>query len=164
GFDSGVTSPGTDYSQQAAAQVAYTDLVIGGAGNTNKLTSAAHPFNSTSPGNVINIKGGTGFSQRLYRIRSVSGSTATMDGAGGISWENFVFDGNSQTSSNGFYLTPISVFFLSFLNCIFKRFTGEFCIRPAGACAINIQSCEFADNAFTTNESSCVLGRVGAGA
>jgi hypothetical protein len=79
GFDSGVTSPGTDYSQQASAQVAFTDLVIGGAGNTDKLTSAAHPFGATSPGNVINITGGTGFTTGLYRILSVSGTTATMD-------------------------------------------------------------------------------------
>src|SRR6516225_9792456 len=79
GFDSGVASPGTDYSQQDSAQIAYTDLVIGSTGNENQLTSAANPFGSTSPGNVINISGGTGFQTGLYRILSVSGSTATMD-------------------------------------------------------------------------------------
>src|SRR5207302_10660346 len=78
GFDSGVSSPGTDYSQQASAQVAYTGLVIGGAGNLDKLTSAAHPFGATSPGNIINITSGTGFTTGLYRILSVSGTTATM--------------------------------------------------------------------------------------
>jgi hypothetical protein len=77
-FDSGVSSPGTDYSQQNAAQVTYTDLAID-ALDTTKLTSAAHPFDSTSPGNVINISGGTGFTTGLYRVVSVSGSTATMD-------------------------------------------------------------------------------------
>jgi hypothetical protein len=83
GFDPGVSSPGTDYSQQASAQVAYTDLVIGAAPNQNTLTSAANPFGSTSPGNCINITGGTGFTTGLYRILSVSGSTATMDSAVG---------------------------------------------------------------------------------
>ena len=83
GFDPGVSSPGTDYSQQASPQVTYTDLVIGTIGNEAQLTSAAHPFGSTSPGNVINITGGTGFSTGLYRILSVAGTTATMDRAVG---------------------------------------------------------------------------------
>jgi Right handed beta helix region len=78
GFDPGVTSPGTDYSQQASPQVAYTDLVIDAVDST-KLTSAAHHFDSTSPGNCINITGGTGFTTGFYRILSVSGNTATMD-------------------------------------------------------------------------------------
>ena len=81
GFDPGVSSPGTDFSQQNAAQVAYTDLVIGST-NT-QLTSSANPFSSTSPGNFINITGGSGFTTGWYEILSVSGSTATMDRAVG---------------------------------------------------------------------------------
>lgn len=76
-FDSTVTSPGTDYSQQDAAQVAFTDLVIGAT--TTQLTSAANPFTSAYVGNCIYISGGTGFTVGWYEILSVSGSTATMD-------------------------------------------------------------------------------------
>jgi len=81
GFDPGVSAPGTDFSVQDAAQIAFTDLVIG-ATNT-QLTSASHPFGSTSPGNFINITSGTGFTTGWYEILSVSGSTATMDRAVG---------------------------------------------------------------------------------
>lgn len=83
GFDSSVSSPGTDYSQQAAAQVSYTDLVIDAVNNA-KVTSAAHPFSSTAPGNVINISGGTGFTPGLYCILSVSGNVATLDNSVGV--------------------------------------------------------------------------------
>jgi hypothetical protein len=255
GFDNGVGAPGTDYSQQAAAQVAYTDLVIGGTGSENQLTSAAHPFSSTSPGNVINITGGTGFTTGLYRILSVSGSTATMDqgigtanstggtgnlggafatinkatahmtvpgqityvkggtyansgvngpsptagnalsrmigytstrgdngqatiqlntnnvtlvdGSGldpsnALSWENFTFDGNNKTSSNGYRCSVSGYNQHAFINCIFKRFTGQYCIQaPDGV--LNIQGCEFASNAFTTNYSGCIIARTGSG-
>src|SRR5579885_2846497 len=76
-FDPGVSFPGTDFSQQAAAQQAYTDIIIGGT--TTQITSAAHPFGSTSPGNFINITSGSGCSTGRYEILSVSGTTATVD-------------------------------------------------------------------------------------
>jgi len=76
GFQVGAT--GTDFSQQDSAQVTYTDLVIDGTTNT-KVTSAAHPFDSTSPGNIINITSGTGFTVQRVQIVSVTGSTATCD-------------------------------------------------------------------------------------
>lgn len=82
GFDPGVASPGTDYSQQDAAQVAYTDLAIDAVTNT-KLTSAAHPFTSAHVGNTINVTGGVGFTTGWYNVRSVSGAVATMDRAVG---------------------------------------------------------------------------------
>jgi hypothetical protein len=75
GFDTSAT--GTDRSQSDSAFQAYTDLVIGGT--TTQITSAAHPFDSTSPGNIINITGGTGFTVQRVQIVSVSGSTATCD-------------------------------------------------------------------------------------
>src|SRR4051794_13294314 len=80
-FDPSVTAAGTDYSQQDAAQVTYTDLVIGAT--TTQLTSAANPFTSAYVGNTINVTGGTGFTVGRYNIRSVAGSTATMDRAVG---------------------------------------------------------------------------------
>lgn len=79
GFRSGAS--GTDFSQQNAAQIAFTDLVIG-ATNT-QLTSAANPFGATHVGNIIAITGGTGFTTGLYEVSSVAGSTATMDRAVG---------------------------------------------------------------------------------
>lgn len=84
GFDPSVASPGTDYSQQDAVQVAYTDLVIGGT--TTQLTSAGTPFTSAHVGNTIAITGGTGFTTGFYSIRSVAAAVATMDrsvGTGG---------------------------------------------------------------------------------
>jgi hypothetical protein len=81
GFDPGVASPGTDFSQQNSAQVAFTDLVIG-ATNT-QLTSAGNPFSSASVGNLIQISAGTGFTTGFYTVASVSGVTATMDRAVG---------------------------------------------------------------------------------
>jgi hypothetical protein len=80
-FDPGVTSPGTDYSQQSSAQVAFTDLVIGGT--TTQLTSAANPFTSAHVGNTINVTSGTGFTAARYTVLSVSGAVATMDRAVG---------------------------------------------------------------------------------
>jgi hypothetical protein len=80
-FDPGVSSPGTDYSQQTSAQIAYTDLVIGST-NT-QLTSAGNPFGAADVGNCINITGGTGFTTGWYEVLSVSGTTATMDRAVG---------------------------------------------------------------------------------
>lgn len=81
GFDPGVASPGSDYSQQSSPQVVFSDLVIG-ATNT-QLTSALSPFSSASVGNLINVTGGTGFTTGRYEILSVSGITATMDRAVG---------------------------------------------------------------------------------
>ena len=81
GFQVGAT--GTDYSQQDAAQQAYTDLVIDGATNT-KITSAARPFTSVDPGNIINVTAGTGFTVQRVQIVSVDGSNvATCDKAVG---------------------------------------------------------------------------------
>lgn len=80
GFTLGAS--GTDFSLQDAAQVAFTDLVIGVA--TAELTSAASPFGATSPGNVINVTGGVGCTTGRYAISSVAGSTATMDRSVGV--------------------------------------------------------------------------------
>lgn len=80
GFDT--ASSGTDYSQQDAAQVAYTDLVIDATFNT-KLTSAAHPFTAAHVGNIINVTGGTGFTTGRYQVVSVASNIATMDRAVG---------------------------------------------------------------------------------
>jgi len=80
GFLNGGT--GTDYSQQDAAQVTYTDLVIDAATNTD-VTSAATPFTSAHVGNTINITGGTGFTVARYEVISVAGVIATLSSAVG---------------------------------------------------------------------------------
>ena len=72
---------GTDYSQQDAAQVAYTDLVIG-ATNT-QLTSATTPFTAAMVGNGIAVASGTGFTVQRAYILSVAAGVATMDRAMG---------------------------------------------------------------------------------
>lgn len=82
GFDPAVASPGTDYSQQDAVQVAYTDLVIDAVTNTD-VTSAATPFTSAHVGNNIAVTGGTGFTTGIYNIRSVTGVIARLDRAVG---------------------------------------------------------------------------------
>ena len=76
GFDPAVASPGTDFSQQDAVQVAYTDLVIGAS---NTLTSAAVPFTSADVGNNITITSGTGFTADIYNIRSYAAGVVTLD-------------------------------------------------------------------------------------
>lgn len=76
GFDPSVASPGTDFSQQAAAQIAYTDLVIGAT--TTHLTSVANPFTSVHVGNFIQITGGTNFTKNIYEVLSVSAGVAVM--------------------------------------------------------------------------------------
>jgi hypothetical protein len=81
GFDPGVVSPGTDFSQQNSVQVSYTDLVVGAT--TTQITSAAHAFDSTYPGNLIHIASGTGCTTGWFEVVSVSIITATLDRSAG---------------------------------------------------------------------------------
>ena len=78
GYDSTIAG-GTDYSQQAAAQFSYTDLVVA----TTSATSAAFPFTVAAAGNVIHILSGTGCTTGFYQVLSVSGITATLDRTAG---------------------------------------------------------------------------------
>lgn len=71
-----------DYSQQAAAQFAYTDLASAGAGLT--VSSAAKPFAKQQVGNSIVITAGTNFTAGRYIIASVAAAVATVVGAGNI--------------------------------------------------------------------------------
>lgn len=76
-FDPSVGAPGTDYSGQAAAQVHFTDLIIGGT--TSTATSVAFPANTASPGNGINIVSGSGCTAGLYEIVSQAAGVYTFD-------------------------------------------------------------------------------------
>lgn len=79
GFDSSVTSPGTDFSQQNSAQFAFTDGVIA----TTAFTSVSHSFISSDVGNLINISSAGGGTVGFYTIISVSAGIATLDRSAG---------------------------------------------------------------------------------
>lgn len=66
-----------DYSQQASAQISYTDMVIGAT--TTQFTSAGNPVGKNLVGNIINVTAGTGFTAGRYEIVSTSGTTGTCD-------------------------------------------------------------------------------------
>ncbi len=87
GFNSANAAPGTDYSQQDAAQKTHNDLVLAdGDAVPGVVTSAAHPFTADDNGNIIHITAGTGFTAGWYEIVSVDGSgNATLDRQAGTS-------------------------------------------------------------------------------
>lgn len=69
---------GIDYSQNTAAQISFTDMVIDGTTNT-KFTSAANPVGKNFIGNIISVTSGTGFTVQRVTIASTSTITATCD-------------------------------------------------------------------------------------
>src|SRR3990167_4512430 len=77
-FDPVTGVPGTDYSQQDAAQHSYTDIVIDAVTNTY-CTSAARAFSSVDVGNFIKITSGTGFTVQTVLVKSVTAGVARMD-------------------------------------------------------------------------------------
>lgn len=80
-FDPGVTSPGTDFSQQNSPQYTFTNLVI--AATTTNVTSASHTFVAADVGNCVHISAGSGFTTGWYEILSVSTGIATLDRSAG---------------------------------------------------------------------------------
>lgn len=66
-----------DYSNQNAAQIAYTDMVIGVT--TTTYTSVANPVSKNLVGNYINVVSGTGFTVQRVEIVSTATITATCD-------------------------------------------------------------------------------------
>jgi hypothetical protein len=84
GFDDGVSSPGTDYSQQDSAQFSGTDLASSnGTSGTPSVTSAGHSFVSADVGNFIQVSSGTSWTAGIYCITSVSAGAAVLDRACG---------------------------------------------------------------------------------
>lgn len=77
GFDPVSGTPGTDYSQQNAAQITYTDMVIGVG--TSTFTSVLNPCTADIVGNVINVTSGTGFTVQRVQVLSVAAGVATVD-------------------------------------------------------------------------------------
>lgn len=67
---------GTDETYPTPTVISFTDLV---AASGTTITSVAHPFDTTSPGNCLRISSGSGWTTGLYYIVSQSGGTATVD-------------------------------------------------------------------------------------
>lgn len=83
-----------DYSNQDAAEISYTDMVIGGT--TTQYTSAGNPVGKNIIGNYINVTSGTGFTVQRVEVVSTSGTTATCDkslGTGGSTGGNGALGG-----------------------------------------------------------------------
>lgn len=86
GFNSANASPGTDFSQQNAAQATGANLASSnGTTNPCVVSSASHNFTSTDHGNIIHITAGTSWITGWYEIVSTSGNAATLDRACGSS-------------------------------------------------------------------------------
>lgn len=82
GFNPNNATPGTDYSQQAAAQYSFSDLATSnGTAASPVVSSASHSFVATDCGNLIHIVSGGTFLPAWYEIVSVSGGNATLDRA-----------------------------------------------------------------------------------
>jgi hypothetical protein len=93
GYDSTISGAGTNYCDQAAAQLTLTDLATSGAGSTT-LTSATGGFTSAMVGNAIQIVSGTNVTNGYYFVTGYgSSNSVTLDrapdnGGGGISAGN----------------------------------------------------------------------------
>lgn len=113
GFDPTLAGAGTNYSDQAAAQLSITDGATSGAGSTT-LASAAALFTSVMVGNVIRISAGTNFQTGYYMITTFTDSshvvldrTPSSGGAGSggtgrvggahVSFASYANGGNSTT-------------------------------------------------------------------
>lgn len=62
---------GIDYSQQATAQISFTDMVVGAT--TTQFTSVAHPVGKNFIGNIISVVSGA----TVQRVAVISTSTIT---------------------------------------------------------------------------------------
>src|SRR5689334_2231881 len=82
GYDSGIASAGTDYTQQDAAQLSLTDLVcqVSDDAGRLKIRSATGGFTSAMIGNALRVSAGTGWTTGYYFITAVSSTNlCTVD-------------------------------------------------------------------------------------
>lgn len=79
GYDAGISSPGTDYSQQDAAHVTFngTSITATTAGVGATITITGYTVATTDVANVLHITGGTNFTTGWYFITSVNTGTGT---------------------------------------------------------------------------------------
>lgn len=85
GYNSTNATPGTDFSQQSAAEDSGTDLACAdGDAAAPVVTSATHNFVDADEGNLIHIyETGDGFTVGWYEIVSTNANAATLDRACG---------------------------------------------------------------------------------
>ena len=83
GFDSGVASPGTDYSQLSTPHVVFDGSTIAAhaAGVTATIIITGYTVSANDVGNTVQITGGSGFTAGFYTITaaSVGSVTWTLD-------------------------------------------------------------------------------------
>lgn len=83
GFDPGVTSPGTDYSQASSPHVVFDGVTIAAhaAGATATIIVTGYTVATTDVGNTVQITGGSAFLTGFYTITaaSVGSVTWTLD-------------------------------------------------------------------------------------
>jgi hypothetical protein len=83
GYDPGISSPGTDYSQQNSPQVTFNGSTVTAvtAGASATITITGYTVAATDVANALNITGGTNFTAGWYFIQSVNtgSNTWTLD-------------------------------------------------------------------------------------
>lgn len=111
GYDPGIASPGTDYSQQNAAQVTFngTTVTASTAGISATISITGYATAATDVANALHITGGTNFIVGWYFIVSravgtwtldrncTTGAGAAMTGSMGGGWADFF----TNTTSTG---------------------------------------------------------------
>jgi hypothetical protein len=79
-----------------------------------------------------------------------------------LSFENIIFDGNSLSTTQAVNAATASggnTIAITFVNCVFKRFTGNFVVtaNAVGATAnFAFYHCDFLNNAFAQNNAFCI--------
>lgn len=134
-----------DYSQQAAAQFAYTDLASVGAGLL--VSSVAKPFAKQQVGNSLIITGGTNFTPGTYVIASVAAGVATVVGPGNITTGAGV---NGTGGQGGALLSPAVPFGI-------KTSNNQVFVK-AGTYSITTASTNVAGGCISDGSSSATVG------
>ena len=116
-------SSGTDYSQQNAAQYAFTDLA---SVSSLVVSSASHNFVAADVGNCINITAGTGFTPGVYQIVSVLANQATLDASPGTVGVGGTYAVGGALATPAFaYASAVSQ------NTIYGKQTGSYTVTSA---------------------------------
>lgn len=126
GFDPTSGTPGTDFSQQDAAQITYTDMVIGV--DTTTFTSVANSPVASLVGNVINVTSGTGFTVQRVQVLSVAAGVATCDKSLGTTAST---GGNGKMGGSLSTLAAIAV--VAPGNMIWVKATGTYSVTALQA-------------------------------
>lgn len=141
---------GVDYSQQASAQIAYTDMVIGSAGaGQMTYTSAGNPVGKNIIGNVLNVTGGTGFTVQRVVVSSTSGTTATIVATGANTLGTASSTGGTGNLGGSFASLGGTVNFPVAGNTIYVK---------SGSYSITSASTNVANGCYTTSQAITIEG------